>query len=652
MLPLRFVDRLRFFVERQFVKGAFFQLLVVAVAVGLISLIGGLLVAPFAGPFDTLGEAVWWAFLRLTDPGYLGDDEGSWQRFVSTILTISGYVVFLGALVAIMTRWLITVMRDLERGLTPVALKNHVAILGWTSQTAPLAAELMSSSGRMRRFLEKHDAQRLQLVILAEDVSTEQAIELKNEPGISGRYREIIMRSGLPIQSEALHRVACLQAAAVIIPSMTHTPGDRVTSDARTVKALLSIASQARRLGLPLPFCVAELQDMRKLPVLERAYPGALEVVAGDATISRLIAQNLIHPGLSEVYNELLAGSDGNAIYVRSGEAMAGKTLQAIASVRPRAIVLGMLRPCATSGWQVMMPAPSGSLVTADDRVILLARDYAETEPAQDDKVLVPINLGVPKSSVSPATQARRVLILGWNRRVPALLKEMSSYPAVSYTVDLVSVVPLKERERAIGGYLTNQERVYCRHIEADFMVESEMSHLSPSDYDSVIFLSSDRLNSGEEADARAMVGYLQLKDALERSDRRPQVIMELSDPGNRHLLIDHFGEMLISPMILSHVLAQVVLRRELRVVLDELFTEGGAEIQFRDPDDYPLPASSDFQLLEKILAAAGEVALGIWRAIPDDQGHHAYLNPPRSLLLSLKEGDQLIVLAQLNHAN
>ncbi|SDT91202.1 CASTOR/POLLUX-related putative ion channel [Halopseudomonas salegens] len=647
MLPLRFVDRLRFFIERQFVKGAFFQLLVVAVVVGLISLTGGLLVAPFEGPFETLGQAVWWAFLRLTDPGYLGDDEGTWQRFVSTMLTVSGYVVFLGALVAIMTSWLITVMRDLERGLTPVALKNHVAILGWTSQTALLAAELMSSSGRMKRFLEKNDTQKLKLVILAEDVSAEQALELRNEPGISGRFREIIMRSGLPIQSEALHRVACLQAAAIIIPSAEHAPGELVTSDAQTVKALLSIASQARYFDLPLPFCVAELQDMRKLPVLERAYPGAVEVVAGDATISRLIAQNLIHPGLSDVYNELLSDTDGNDIYVRSGETMVGQTLQALAAARPLAIVMGLLSPAERGGWKVMLPAPGDYQVAAEDQVVMLARDYAETEPDKAGGLLPEVNLVLPSAPVAQVTCSRRVLVFGWNRRVPALLQEMGSYPAVDYTVDLISVVPADEREQAINGYLADGGEVSCRHIEADFMVESEISRLNPSEYDSIVFLSSDRVDSGEEADARVMVGYLQLEDVLERSSRRPQLIMELSDPGNRHLLTDNSSEMLISPMILSHVLAQVALRRELRVVLDDLFMAGGGEIQFRNPDDYPLPASSDFQRLEKTLAETGEVALGIWRAVPDDLGRHAVLNPSRSMRLALQSGDRLIVLAR-----
>ena len=69
-------------------------------------------------------------------------------------------------------------------------------------------------------------------------------------------------------------------------------------------------------------------------------------------------------------------------------------------------------------------------------------------------------------------------------------------------------------------------------------------------------YYSSDRLASGEEADARTIVGYLQLEDILAESLGRPQLIMELSDPDNRHLLYGHQSEMLISPMILSHILA------------------------------------------------------------------------------------------------
>ncbi|WP_404365215.1 ion channel DMI1 [Marinobacter sp.] len=646
MLPLRFIDKMKFVVERQLVKGAGFQLLVVAIFIGLISLVGGLLVLPLAES-DDVGGAIWWAFLRLTDPGYLGDDEGNWRRFVSTILTVSGYVVFMGTLVAILTRWLIARMTDMERGLTPVTLKNHIVVLGWTSQTLPLLSELLGASARVRRFLQKHEVHRLRLVVLSESASASQVHELRSEPGIGRKARQIILRAGTAIQPDALQRVACLDAAAVIVPSAAHEAGSLVTSDVETVKALLSIAAQARQAGSSLPYVVAEIQDVRKHPVIERAYPGEVEIVAGDATISRLMVQNILHPGLSEVFNELFTAKDGNEIFIRGGDSLAGMTLGELASRRPGVIALGVLsRGPGRNNWNIQLPAPSDTLIGPDDRVVLLARDYEDTEADARAAPLPVIPRGL--ASVTPLAEAEkvhRVLVLGWNRRVPSLIAEFASHARRKFEMDIVSVVPAPERQLEIDRYLGEQQGVTCRHVEADYMVEGELRRVRPLDYDSIMLLSSDRLASGEEADARAMVGYLQLEDILSEGSHRPQLILELSDPDNRNLLTGHQSEMMISPMIISHVLAQVALRRELRVVLDELFTVGGPEIQFRDIQDYPLPASVNFQLVEKILASRGEVALGVFRAEPDREGRHLQLNPERRAYLDLRQGDRLVVL-------
>lgn len=178
-------------------------------------------------------------------------------------------------------------------------------------------------------------------MVLSEEASAAQVHELRNEPGIGRRARQIILRSGSAIQPDALHRVACLDAAAVIVPSAAYEAGSLITADMETVKALLSIAAQARQYQAPLPFVVAEIQDIRKLPVVERAYPGPIEVIAGNATISRLMVQNVLHPGLSEVYNELLTTGEGNEIYVRGGDSAVGLSLGELASQRPGVIILG-----------------------------------------------------------------------------------------------------------------------------------------------------------------------------------------------------------------------------------------------------------------------------------------------------------------------
>src|SRR5690606_7794786 len=96
-----------------------------------VAVVAGVLVAIVEAE-TSLPDAIWWAFLRLTDPGYLGDDAGAFRRTVSTFVTVAGYVLFMGSLIAIMTQWLRQRMLQLERGLTPIAMRDHILLLGWT----------------------------------------------------------------------------------------------------------------------------------------------------------------------------------------------------------------------------------------------------------------------------------------------------------------------------------------------------------------------------------------------------------------------------------------------------------------------------------------------------------------------------------------
>src|SRR5690554_567991 len=142
-IQTRTVGRLRYWLERMLGGGALFQLLLAWGVVVTVALIGGFLAFTFAREDAALSEELWWSFLRLTDPGYLGDDEGTSRRVISTVLTVAGYVLFMGTLVAIMTQWLFRQMRQFELGQTPVSFRQHTVVLGWTSRSLPVVNELI-----------------------------------------------------------------------------------------------------------------------------------------------------------------------------------------------------------------------------------------------------------------------------------------------------------------------------------------------------------------------------------------------------------------------------------------------------------------------------------------------------------------------------
>jgi hypothetical protein len=106
----RRLDQLRLGLERLLLRGLHYRLLLAASIVLLVALLGGLLMRVLAPGFDEVGESVW------TDPGYLGDDEGLVGRTVSTMVTVLGYLLFLGLLIAILTQWMNELIERIESG--------------------------------------------------------------------------------------------------------------------------------------------------------------------------------------------------------------------------------------------------------------------------------------------------------------------------------------------------------------------------------------------------------------------------------------------------------------------------------------------------------------------------------------------------------
>jgi hypothetical protein len=255
---------LKFQLERWIQRGIFHQLMFAAALILAISLIGGLLAWAVTDQFDDPLEAIWWSFLRLSDPGYLGDDEGVSLRIISTIVTVLGYVLFLGSLVAIMTQWLNQTLRRYESGLTPISMSGHVVIIGRTNRTPELAKQLLSSGGGMQRFLEEHDTRRLRIVIVSDEVDAEKRSRLRSLIGKPWRNGQVFLRAGSALKLTDLARFELPRASSIIIPGDEFTFGNSETSDTRAVKTLLNL----RQILEPLPMAawptiVVEVLDPR-----------------------------------------------------------------------------------------------------------------------------------------------------------------------------------------------------------------------------------------------------------------------------------------------------------------------------------------------------------------------------------------------------
>ena len=643
----RIPNRLKFSLERLMLRGPQYRVLLIGALIGLISIVGGTLIHFFDPGFDgTFADAVWWAFLRLSDPGYLGDDVGGFERTVSTILTVLGYVVFLGSLVAIMTQWLNARMRELQAGLTPITTRDHVLIIGWTNRTPTIVSELLQSAGRVRRFLRDRGVRTLRIAVLADEVTEELSVELRDRLGSLWNERQVILRTGSALRLEHLGRVNFLHASAVIMPAADFNNAAANQADTETIKTLLSMANHPQvGLGIELPLAVAEIFDSRKIPVARSAYGGGpIEILASDAIISRLIAQNVRHPGLSHVYGELLAHGRGTEIYIRDCGGLEGMTFDAARTAFPAAILLGIVRTYGSSFEQLLNP-PHDTVLHATDQLALLAHAFEGTVPAPPrERNTPPQRLPMTPLPDAPARRLR-VLVLGWSHKVPALLREFDSYADEDFDIDVVSTASLKLRRTAMSRYDFAPVKPTVRHLVADYTTLSTLKRLDVASYDRVVLLGSDRLSSGAESDARTIVAYLLLRDVLP-SQQGPNIIVELLDAGNSSLFYRRAGEVIISPLVLSHMLAQVALRRELRAVYDELFGPGGAELVFRPAVQYGLAGELTFADIEVAAAQRGEIALGIRTLRPGaSPGGEVTLLPERDRTFDFRATHDVVVL-------
>ena len=646
MLLDRLKNRFKFQIEQLLLRGAHSRLLFIASLVGLVAVAGGLLVQATDATFEGKNTAIWWAFLRLTDPGYLGDDEGVARRVISTTLTVLGYVLFMGSLVAIMTQWLNQKIRNFESGLTPIVRRNHILILGWTNRTPAIVEELMYSEERVRRFLDRLGVRGLHVVILSEDVSLERTMELRSALGSLWDARKITFRSGIPLRMEHLERVDFRNASVIILPGADFAYGSADESDTLIVKTVLSISSQQGTKGSqPLPLLVTELFDPTKIFMAQKAYQGILEILATDVFITRCMAQNIRHPGLSHLFHEILSHRQGNSIYIRTFESYMGSRFWELAGACPKAILLGIVRPHRERCLPMLNP-PEDLILESGDRLVFLSQTYRDCEIPKDFS-----SAQSPPRPQSPSRQRsqiqierkRRILILGWNHKVVPLIGELDNYLFEKFQISTLSRKPTVEREAELAQQGIDQERVTVNHYEGDLTSLSDMEAAHPSSYDNVVMFGNDWLETQEKSDARTITGHLVLKNILEGHVQHPRILVDLMDANNIGLFEDENTEVLVAPVIASHVLAQVALRRELNAVYSELFGAGGAEICFRPVADYNIADQKiRFGALKALAADRGEITLGIRL-----RNSSIELNPVQEKTYILQEQDDLIVLVQ-----
>jgi len=629
------MNNARFNIERWLLRGLHYRLIFAAAIVAFVSLSGGLLVFLLDPDFADAGEAVWWSFLRMSDPGYLGDDEGVVSVTISTVVTILGYVLFLGLLVAILTEWMYKLIGRVESGTTRLAFKNHILILGWHDRTPSIALELLETGGRVARFLKDSGARNLRIVILAERVDAELREELKSRLGARWDDRSVVLRSGSPLKLEGLERAAFHDAASVILPGADFATTRPGVADSEIIKTLASI-SQAGRQAERTPLAVAALYNVNRGDVARRAYSGDLEVIAADQIVSRVMAQCALHPGLWPVYKELFDLNGDNALFVRKLEGVHVTDIGQARFACQNAIIIGLI---PSEVREPILNPPSDTRIKVGDALIFIAKNFADCTVAG---VSAPIPLEQIADWHSTAAEIKSVLILGWSRNVPQVLAEMLGYKQKHLEIDVVGITPVDEREIKLSSVLSAQRAGAVRQLEVNFMDPEGMAEIHPENYDAVLMIARERLGDEAVADAATISVYLTL-DTLRTHSEGPHLAAEVLDEENAVLFDGDSVDAIVSPMIISYILSQVALKPELGLIFQELTQSWGATILFRSLEPEVAKVDYSFSELAAHATSKGETAIGVVTSCAG--GQLTTLNPGSETRWACEHIEHVIVL-------
>jgi len=626
------MKRLQFALERLLLRGVHYRLLVAALIVALVAVVAGVLVRLLDPQFEELSTAVWWAFLRLTDPGYLGDDEGTVVRSVSTVVTVLGYLLFLGLLIAILTQWMNAWIHRIEAGLSELRINDHILVLGWNHRTPSIVLELLKTKGRVSRFLKEHDADALRIVILDEVVGVGLRETLRSALGSYWDDRRVVLRNGNPLQLDGLERASFRTAAAIIIPGADFATARPGVSDAEVIKTLASISEHVGNVDR-CPQAVAAIYNANRRKVAEAAYAGPLEVVTADQSVARLLAQSVLEPGLWGVYAELLLSGDGNSLFVH---AMRDRVEASFAKLRAGAgnsMLIGLIRGSTQT---VSLNPPPETVVRKSDKLIFIARRYQdcliETGALSQGLLSTPVTLGYDD------TVARRILILGWSRKVPLLTHELLNYPDAVRGIDIVGITPAAEREEALTGL----ERESVRYVTANFLDPDVLESLAPETYDNIILIARERLGDEAVADAATLSAYITLSVMPSMTDG-PHIMAEVMEEENFPLFDQKAADVMLSPMVVSYVLSQVALAPPLRRVYRELAHPTGTQIALRKIKSQAERAHLHFDELSAAVTLQGEFAIGLLS--PEINEGRVILNPDKDLSWEHHPDDRVIVL-------
>ncbi|MFF5387862.1 NAD-binding lipoprotein [Streptomyces sp. NPDC013012] len=569
----------------------------------------------------TLGSRIAAVWRSTGQTMRLGGEVGPPLRVVLSVLLALIALLYVSTLVSLITTGLTDRLMALDRGRAAILERGHTVVLGWSEQIPTVVSELVAARTDRRRVI----------AVLADRDKAAMEEDLATTARATGRAR-VLCRTGRPTDPAVLARVSPATADCVLV-----LPRDDPRDDAETVKTLLSLSAalgEDRRVRV-----VAAVRDGRHLTAARLAGGPRATVLDVDDISARLVVDCARQPGLSVVHQELLDFA-GHEFHTLRDPALPGLTFEEAAGACPESVAVGIAHADGT----VTLNPPLPARFLEGDSLLVIARDEHSTRLSDLPVTHDPRALAHPR--VPAPAPAERVLLLGWNRRAPRIVDQLSRRTPPGSTLDVVAGPRAATAAAVRSAAEALAPRMPVRHHPGDPALRSTTDALDPTGYDVVIVLGADPRPGRGEPDDRTLVTLLNLRAREEESGRRVPVVTEMTDDRNRLIAPRSAGaDFVVSGRLIGLLMTQISQNPHLTAVFEELLSPAGNTLHLRPAAHYVTTGrTTSFAAVAASAARRGECAIGYRSATAP--GHGMRINPPKAHVRYWHARDQVVLIA------
>ncbi|MEI8256963.1 MAG: hypothetical protein WCJ30_14920, partial [Deltaproteobacteria bacterium] len=493
------------------------QLLAVVFATAVLVVVWAIalrLAAPGAPESASDRDAVWWSVTHFMDGGTMASDPVG-QRIVSLGATASGVLV-LSLLTAAFASKMNERFHVMRSGLNPVVERDHILVLGFSADVVLMANE-MARSGQWRT-----------LVVLAQFDKVRIEAALRRVTHLAGAHLRVVVRTGDPRFEAALLRVSAERARSiVVVPPPELGDEESVQWTLSTLLAVRRVVEDEFTGQIIVEARHAESRDVLLLASEAGvAGPRALstEIIASDDIIARVLAQSARQEGVYFALRQLLAFNRCEIYVDPLPGAFRGLRFDEAHARVSDAVLIGIQRPGEDAR---LAPVCDADLTLREgDRLIVLA---AESRMYRTDGALPTAPLGSNVASSPPGPE--RVVVLGFNRTLPLLVRELDEMLPAGSTVHVAHGATPASHDAVIESTTRTSRRVsLVRDPRTPYdIIRNGGDELYNAD--AVIILGSEQGES-ENGDADALANLLWLRHGMRSTGRTiRRTVTEVRDP-------------------------------------------------------------------------------------------------------------------------